>query len=366
MTRAAPQSAEPSANYQRERSARQPGLGLRGLGLVIPVALLLSIGAGSPEASVVVLAPLVTFSLPVVAMIAFWWENWPGTRLRASWSGWADTLLIAVAGVVLTGVGQAIAGHLDPRGIFDPTPGRGHVPTFPATLPLAGAAFVVMLEITLVCEGWPLRRLSHLPAGVAALVTSWTIALLFYVTLVAIQPVAHSGVVARSGPVAAKDLGAALAVVGGWQVWLYVAWRGWPLSEIKRRSLRLLVGNAVVIGGGALTYAVARTVGGVRPARLSAVAGSFVAAGLVVGMLLDGWVGRHSSPTYDRLVTLAAIALLAAALAALLIVYADGRHFTRARPDEWASYVGLGALGGSVILHVAIGRRWPFRGAGRP
>jgi hypothetical protein len=333
---------------------------------VIPIAVLLSIGAGSPEASVVVLAPLVTFALPVVAMVAFWWEDWPGTRLRASWSGWGDTVLIAVAAIVLTGIGQAIAGHLDLRGIFDPTPGPGHVPTFPATLALAGAAFVAMLEVTLVSEGWPLRRIPPLPAGVVALAISWAIALVLYFTLVAVHPAAGSGLVDRSGPVAGKDLGAVLVVVGAWQVWLFVAWRGWPFSEIDRRWLRLSAANLLVIGGAVLTYVAAHDVGGVRSARLSAVAGSFVAAGVVLGMLLDGWPRTQLSPAHERLITLAGIVLLGTVLAVLLTVYADGRHFRRASPDEWVAHVGLNAIGVSVILHVAVGRRWPFAGAGVP
>ncbi len=40
------------------------------------------------------LGPLVTFALPAVAMIAFWWEDWPGSRLRPGWSGCVDTVLI--------------------------------------------------------------------------------------------------------------------------------------------------------------------------------------------------------------------------------------------------------------------------------
>src|SRR3954447_21513917 len=117
-------------------------LGLAGLPLVVPVAWLLAVGDGGAEPSLLVLAPLVTFGLPVVAMVAFWWDDWPGTRLRASWSGWADTLVIAVAAVVLTGVGQAVVARFDLRGIFDPTPGPGHVPAYPVTMPLGGAVFV--------------------------------------------------------------------------------------------------------------------------------------------------------------------------------------------------------------------------------
>src|SRR5262249_7571621 len=59
----------------------QPALGMLGLLVVIPVAAVLAIGAGG-EGSTVILGPFVTYSLPLVAMVAFWWEDWPGTRLR--------------------------------------------------------------------------------------------------------------------------------------------------------------------------------------------------------------------------------------------------------------------------------------------
>jgi hypothetical protein len=62
--------------------ARQPALGLAGLVLVAPVAVLLGVGAGSLERSLKVLGPLSTFALPIAAMIAFWWEDWPGNGYR--------------------------------------------------------------------------------------------------------------------------------------------------------------------------------------------------------------------------------------------------------------------------------------------
>jgi hypothetical protein len=34
--------------------------------------------------------------------------------------------------------------------------------------------------------------------------------------------------------------------------------------------------------------------------------------------------------------------------------------FTRASPDAWVAHAGLNAIAVSTILHVAIGRRWPF------
>ena len=46
-----------------------------------------------------------------------------------------------------------VSGRIDLHGVFDPAPGPGNA----ATLPLAAAAFVAMLQLTLVCEGRPLR-----------------------------------------------------------------------------------------------------------------------------------------------------------------------------------------------------------------
>jgi hypothetical protein len=157
--------------------ARQPWLGLAGLLLVVPVAVLLAVGAGGPEPSALVLGPLVTFALPAVAMIAFWWEDWPGSSLRPGWSGLVDTALVAVAAVLLTMLGQVVVGPLDVGAILDPAPGPGRVPTFPSTMPLAGAAFVAMLQLTFVCEGWPPTRRwwrSRRDPGSTPAPASWT------------------------------------------------------------------------------------------------------------------------------------------------------------------------------------------------
>lgn len=40
--------------------------------------------------------------------------------------------------------------------------------------------------------------------------------------------------------------------------------------------------------------------------------------------------------------------------------YAYAVGWTRAEPEEWIAYAGLNAIGAGVILHVAIGHRWPF------
>jgi hypothetical protein len=112
---------------------------------------------------------------------------------------------------------HCIATHpSDVRAVVDPTPAGP--PTFPATMPLAGAAFVAMLQLTLVCEGWPLRgRLGRTAAGFAALAVAWVIA-------VVVDELVLDRLLA--GP----ERGALLTLVGAGQVGVFVLWRGgrWP------------------------------------------------------------------------------------------------------------------------------------------
>jgi hypothetical protein len=133
-----------------------------------------------------------------------------------------------------------------------------------------------------------------------------------------------------------------------WSPW----WRGWPFSAISRRPLRLTCAHVLVIASGVLTYLVAHELAGLSPEPLAAFAGCFVAAGLLFGMLFEGWL--------DRVATAVAALVLAALIAWALHAVAEGLQFTRASADDWVTHVGLNAIGVSIILHVAIGRRWPF------
>ena len=331
---------------QRERWARQPRLGALGLLLVVPVALLLALAAGGPEPSLLVLAPLVTFGLPVVAMVAFWWDDWPGSTLRASWAGWADTVLVIVAAICLTLLGQAVVDTVDVRAVFEPAPAG--VPTFPGTMALAGAAFVAMLQLTLVCEGWPLRgRLGRTAAGLAALTVSWVVA-------VAVDELVPGRLLA--GP----DLGALLTLIGAAQVGVYVLWRGWPAARSGRRAVRLVAGNALVLGGAGLAYGLTR---GVDPGAVSAAAGCVVAAGLLYGMLFEGFLRDRLPAATERAALLGLTMVTAVVLDLALHGYAGTVGWTRGTPDDWVTHASLNAIGVGVILHVGIGRRWPF---GRP
>lgn len=359
----APPSLQPRGERDAERgaAARQPALGLAGLLLVTPVAVLLGVGAGSLQASLRVLGPLSTFALPVVAMIAFWWEDWPGTRLKAPLSGFLNTVLVIAGGVVLTFIGQLVVGHGNLRGIFDATPGPHSSPTFPATMPLAGAFLVVMLQLTLVNEGWPLRRLGRIASGPIAVMAAWAIALTLYLVLIRTHPKPGSGLYFRGGgPLSGPEFGGILTAIGLWQVWFYVVLRGWPFAQVTSRAVRLPLANVTVIVAGVVTYVILHSAIGLTPAKASAVAGAALTAGLLRGMLFEGLPRSGDNPSRGRLIMLGTVALVAAALYAALTAIAHQARWTTATPEEWVTYAGLNAIGLGVILHVGIGRRWPF------
>jgi hypothetical protein len=337
------------------RLARQPGLAVMGgLLFVLPLAVVLAYGVGGAEGSVRVLSPLTTFALPVVALIAFWWEDWPGTRLRSDWTGWVDTVLVLIGAIILTMAGQAVTARLDLVGIFDPGAGPEHSATFPATLPLAGAGFVMMLQLTLACERWPFRRFNRTLSGLLALVVSAVVAVVSTWTVVAVtEPVAGASV--RPGLMGGADFGAMIVTIAVWQTVVFVVLRGWPLNLIEARVPRLLANNATVIAGGLLTYWVLSSGSGLEAETINSVCGCVIAGGLLVGMLFEGW-----PPWARRWGTLALVAVVSAALFALLTGIADMLSWQRATPSDWVSYTTLNAVGLAVLLHVGIGRRWPF------
>ena len=278
----------PISGPRRARRASrrsQPRLGLLGLLLVVPIAALLAVGAGGADGSVLVLGPLVTFSLPLVAMVAFWWEDWPGTRLRPSWSGWADTALIVAGAVVLTGVGQVVVADLDLRSMFDPSPGPGHVPTFPATMPLGRRRVRGDAAADARRRGMAAAAAAEDHRRARGPRVAWAVALVVYFALADVR----------------RELGTVLVLIGAWQVLFYVAWRGWPFSTIARRSLRLPCAHVVVIGGGIVTFLVAHDVFSVGLGPLAAFAACFVAAGLLVRHAVRGLARPGRRPCWPRL-----------------------------------------------------------------
>jgi hypothetical protein len=352
-------------DLQRQHLAAQPWLGIGGMLLAAVVFFALALGAGSTERSLLILGPISTFALPAVAMIAFWWNDWPGSSLTTPWTGLIDTVLVVAAAVVLTIAGQVIVERSDLRAVFEANPGAGVPTTFPATLALAGAAFTATLQLSLVCERWPLGGLGRLRSGIAALALSWAVgigAYFLFVNLDAVPAAERAAVGLRNpgGPIPAPDFGSALIAIGVWQAVFFIALRGWPVNTITSRPRRLLAGNALVLGLGAVTYIVLRNLAQWQPAAISAVCGCVISAALIEAMLFESWPATRLPAAPSRALTLGLTAVVALALNRALAAYANSVHWTKATPDEWITTAALSFIGAGIILHVGIGLRWPF------
>jgi hypothetical protein len=330
--------------------ARQPRLGLSGLLVVLPIAAALAAAAGA-EPALLVLGPVSTFGLPFLVMIGFWWTRWPGSELPPAISGWADTALIIVFAVLATMLGQTIVSGLDPRGLFDPTPGR-HLPAFPTTMPLAGLTFAAMLELTFVGDGWPLSRLPRIAGGALALLLSWLIALVLFSTLVALPAAPAAEFSGKRALIDGGQLAAVLLCLGVWQVWFYVARVRPPLTRVTPLWLRIVLTHVLLIGVAVASYLLAALL--LDDALIAALAAVVLSAALLYGLLFERW------PRADWRVALLAIAFVSALLFATLRSLAALATFSRTTPEEWVSFAAATALGASTILHVRVGRRWPF------
>jgi hypothetical protein len=330
----APDALSPEALADARRG--QPRRGLLGLLFVVPASILLAVGWGGPVHTFMVLGPLLTFALPIVAVIAFWWQDWPGSLLTGGWSGFGDTVIVALGGVALTLLGQGILEGVDLQGVFF----RGAS----AEVPFAVAVFGIILQLTLVGECWPLRALPRVWSGLAALALCWAIGLVVY-----------SGLV---GVVGGEVLASWFAALGVWQMVWYVALRGWPFARIHRRPLRLATAHLSVIACGWLSYLLAERLLDWNPGRIAEVSGSAIAAILVITMLFEAWPAIRLPETPGRSLVLILAALLTAALSTLLPLLAVQLGVPDRLALSWSTHATLNALSLAVILHVAVWRRW--------
>jgi hypothetical protein len=341
-----PDALSPAALADARRN--QPLRGLTGLAFVVPVTVLLSVGAGGAFHSLVVLGPSITFALPIMAMIAFWWDDWPGTLLPHPWSGMYDTALVVAGGLLLSVLGQLVVNGPDLIGVF--APGPDHAGLYPAANSLAGSIFTIFLQLTLVCERRPLGGLGRVRSGVAAVVLCWALGLGAWLVAV------------RSDVIESESYGAWFVSIGAWQMFFWVTLRGWPFARIDRTWLRVLLGNVVVVMCGWGSYLFAAHVLGWPGVRITATAGSVVGCILLVTMLFEAWPAIDiARPGPGRTVAAATAALLAALLVWLLPTLAATLGVPHSREWSWTTQVMLNALSTAVILHVAVWRRWPVR-----
>jgi hypothetical protein len=111
------------AKLERECLAAQPGLGLAGLLFAFAVFFALALGVGNVGSSLLIFGPLAAFGLAAIAMVAFWWEDWPGGALQPPFSGLVNVSIVVVAAVALTILGATVVERLDLRSIFLAIPG---------------------------------------------------------------------------------------------------------------------------------------------------------------------------------------------------------------------------------------------------
>lgn len=346
--------------------SRQPWAGIAGLVLVLAVAALLGIAPGL-QRSLEVIGPWSTFCLPVLAVTTLWWNGWPFAGLSRGVAGLATLAVIIVAGLILTGVGQAVTGSFQPGHLLGAAAeaAEGHMVTFPWTVPLAAFVFVTTLQLTFVCRKWPFANLQPVAAGFAALATSWVVGLLGYFVLASwsFVPAAAQraiGLHGTAGPVNALNLVGVLLCVVVVQMTVFFLLDGYPVSLIRSRGLNLLTANVSAVGLGIGLYFLLSSGIGLSSAQVSEVAGVIIAGTLVVGLLLAGWPARLiSNPGLSRLALLASEAVVAVVLGEVL--RAISLTATWSDPSQlWVAVTGLNFIAAFIIVHVAAFRRWPL------
>lgn len=371
-TNVRPADAEAALDTALAQQPAEPGLpqpwsGLIGLALVLAVAALLGLGLGA-QRSLEVIGPLSTFCLPVLAVAALWWNGWPAAKASRPVAGLTVTALIVGVGLLLTAVGQFVVGspafgHL--LGTASETP-KGHLVTFPWTVPLAAFVFATTLQLTFVCRKWPFASLKPVSAGLAALGTSWLVGIAGYFLLanwdfVPAPARAAIGLRNPGGPVNALDLIAILLCIVVWQMVVFFLLEGYPLSKINSTAGYLVAANATTIGLGVLTWIALHNGLDRTVPQVSAFAGVVVAGTLVVGLLFEAWPVRAIANDGARRLALLGAAGVVAVIAGFgLRAISVAAESAWTDPAQlWVAVAALNFVSAVIILHAVVWRRWP-------
>jgi hypothetical protein len=245
-------------------------------------------------------------------------------------------------------IAQLVIGRSAFSGDFDPHSGTGGRAADSRRAPAGIDGFHRQPLLTLVWEGWPLKRMHRLPAGIyrpgALSALSWGAALAVDYVAYDFPAPPESGLTSQSGPFSGEEISALLALCGSWQVWIFLVWRGWPLHSLRRRWLRIVLGNLLVIGGTALTYAIVRGLAAVDLPVVIAIAAGFNSAGLVVVLLFERVFRSRRAPAWERVATFLSTAVGGVLLFVVLLAYAETLTWSTAGAAAWVGHVCVNAV----------------------
>ena len=338
--------------------ARQPVIGILTLVVVIVIGLLLSFVPGLVHATAV-LGPITTIWLPFLVMNAVWWRGWPAAGLAQPWGGVVNVVMQTILAFLALFLAQSlVGGSVNFNEMFGPP-----YKMFPFLMPFAALTFGVMLHQTFVIGMWPYRVLEPRLAGIAAVVTSWVVGGILYITLCNWNPLPREALGAVPNPGGlfyAIDTTTVTLWVIAWQMIIGVTWGGWPFKLIKGTAASIISSTAACLVLGLVSAFVVRAITS-GPAAIALAAASVFGA-FVWGMAFETWP-LQGPMGVGRAVPLAALAFVTAVVWYLLL---NGlATSTTAFPQELPSqlYVGIASLNfftANIVVYYAVLHRWPF------
>jgi hypothetical protein len=317
----------------------------------------------TPQGSLLVIGPITIFAIPVLGALADFAMPQVGERRNTWLVGGVMIAIIAVGGVALTVLAQAVVGPIDLVGVFSPDPqtAASHFTAFPFVIPLGGLFLILYFGATIV-SGIPLLTKHHLRDGVLTFVGCAALALILYQTLVNWGSVpaaarAQLGLRNPGGPIEAFELAGIVISIAIWEI-LYLFAGGGPFATIRTGWLRIALSNVVVIGLGLATYWLLRDVLQATVPQIAEIAGMVVAGALVVGVLFAlpaaGPPGTIGPLTRLFRFGLAAVVAVLTFFALQWVGMALQPTWAAGSLELWITVCGLNLIGGGVVLYCRI------------
>ncbi|HEY5855347.1 MAG TPA: hypothetical protein VIW24_15185 [Aldersonia sp.] len=308
MTTSRPQldTSSPTTTSSGRTGLPQPWLGLAGSLVIVAYWAVVMLAPG-PQRMLEITGAWSIFALPVLGVLALWWNGWPVARWHPAAAGTVLTLATIVGGAAACLLGQGVVGRFDPAHLFGAPDeaALGHLVSFPFTAPLAACVFVVFLQLTFVCRKWPLDRLGPVAGGIGAFAASWVLGTAAYYLLATWEPTvpapARAGLGLHNpiGAVNALDLMAILLCIAAWQMVVFFLLDGHPVAKLRSTPVYLVVANTTTLAGGVLTWIVLHNIAGQPGTRIGELCAVIITGTLVTGLLFEQWPARRA--THDAL-----------------------------------------------------------------